>query len=111
MGTRDGKGEENGVTTREVEVVMVGQVVATLPNREKLRGRLRIESKPVDRLFADLKVQFGERNVFFHANLGKRTCFLPLDRFFLGEPGLRILMGSFGPSKKTVGVEPALHAT
>jgi hypothetical protein len=41
MGTRDGKGEENGVTTREVEVVMVGQVVATLPNREKLRGRLR----------------------------------------------------------------------
>ena len=108
MGTRDGKGEENGVTTREVKV---GQVVATLPNREKLHGRLRFELRPVDRLFADLKVQFGERNVFFQANLGKRTCFLPLDRFFFGEPGLRILMASFGPSKKTVAWSPALQAT
>ena len=90
------------MTTREVEVMTVGQVVATLPNSEKLHGRLRFELRPMDRLFADLKVQFGEWNVFFQANLSKRTFFLPFDRFFFHEPGLRILMASFGPSKKTV---------
>jgi len=83
----------------------VGQA-ATLPNSEKLRGRLKFELRPMDRPFVDLKVQFGERNVIFQTNWSKRTFFLPLDRFFFGERGLRILMASFGPSRKTVGLEP-----
>jgi len=69
------------VTTREVEVMTVGQTVAMLPKSEPVW----LELRPRDRLSADLKVHFGEQNVVFQPNLGKKTFSFPLDRFFLGE--------------------------
>jgi hypothetical protein len=65
---------------REVEVVAIGQAVATW--RKETMG---LQSRPRDRVSGTLKVHFRERTVFFEPNSDEKVFSLPLDCFFSGE--------------------------
>jgi len=79
VGNMDSESKERSVN-EEVEVVVIGQAVATWP-----KETMRLQSRPRDRVSGALKVHFSEQTRFFEPNSNEKTFSLPLDHLFLGE--------------------------